>query len=241
MFAIYDDTIILIPMQTSCDRRIIKSVFLFLERFHRLYGLKVIAWSKQPGNHYFTFFLDCQRENPGINISTGGTGRVVLTVYQDSVGIPAWSAGDQLEMPGWKSARTTKIFDWLSERLTLGDLMRRNLTDISDWRSHYTVGESESYLLAVQVTGHLIARTGGYLRTCGRFPKNEPFPTWLRAMSPDGSMEYLVTKYVAVSVDGVAWLPSGERIDIWELFTAGQTAKDIADGVHERMTDRLRS
>ena len=131
------------PTETAKDwtginrRKIPKAVYMLLRKYHSLFGLAVLPWSKTPGNHYFKFFSlamvdpftkQCgEVETPGFRSN----------IYQDSIGMPAWDqAGRQIEHPYWtkKEVRTDSLVAWYEEQLNLASYFREHETAIEQWR-----------------------------------------------------------------------------------------------------------
>ena len=71
----------------------------------------VQAACKAPGNYYFNFYLEACAMEGDCRVFNAGLDKH-LTIYQDHVGMPAWSAGEQLALeisPGTE-VRTIILF-----------------------------------------------------------------------------------------------------------------------------------
>ncbi len=224
-------------MPHGCPRTIIKAIYLILEKYHRRYGLKVHPWAKQPGNIYFSFYLD-------VNKPEGNTGFLLdlyndnlsLTTYQDHVGAPAWSYGHQQEMSGWKNARTSDIIAWLERTTSFPELFTQYESKLKWWRRGYSVEQSEQYLLTWQVCGLLAVKLGSFIQTptnlfsdydsewdkkralyCSAFTRSHPE---FGILSLDG---------ISISDRGEAYICEKERLNIWDLYCQGIEPTAIAD------------
>jgi len=226
-------------MQQGCLRTISKATFLLLQRYHRLYGLKVIGWTKQPGNAYLSFYLDAlPHESEFLDLPDMANERLVLTCYQDHVGIPAWSGGEQIELTNGKRARTDVVLDWLEQRLTLRELFDYHASEIDRWRQQYTVEASERYLLAWQVAGLLTARMGSYIATPWSFFSDyasdyrEQVVAYARRFTECHPLyEIFALDGVGISIKAEVRIADCENLDAWTMFCSGHTPEAIAETI----------
>lgn len=224
-------------MQHGCLRTVAKASFLLLQRYHRLYGLKVVGWMKQPGNAYISFYLDASVPSEGgLDLPDMNDERLVLTCYQDHVGIPAWSAGDQLELKSGSRARTGVVLAWLEEQLTLQALFDRNSSEIATWRARYTVDKSERYLLAWQLAGLLAARTGSYIAPPEAYfsDYDSEFSNKVQAycshFSPCSPLYGIFAlNGFGISARAEARVADRENLDAWAMYCDGLAVESIAD------------
>lgn len=216
--------------------KINKAVFLLLEKYHRSHGLIVLGWSKPPGNNYYSFCSLAACDDLGHPLHVAELYRGFnLTTYQDRIGIPAWSAGDQVEHPHWtkRELRSTEITEWYERNLGVSHLF--NILDdrIDWWRRTYHVSESEPYLLMWNVMGLFASALGGVVQTyersenCSGIPKSDKHSVEAPACpSPFESVHFC--EKLAFCTNGKVLLPNGSRIDLWQKYLQGQRPGDIA-------------
>lgn len=221
-------------------RKINKAIYLLLEKYHRLFGLEVYGFSGGHGPGYAGFQIAakrCWQEGelyPNYE-APFGDGRQVLVTYFSHVGIPAWCAGEQLELPEWWKLRTSSILAWLEEHLTLLELFDLYQSDIARWRAQYSVEESEKYLLMVNLAGVLSARLGDFPRTPAQlFHSLDP----TGGEKAGGIVSRLGVADVNIDCFGVAdcmvgrnglALVGDEIVDVWAMRLSGQSCEDISD------------
>lgn len=230
-------------MQEGFQRELAKATYLLLQRYHRLYGLKAHCWTKPPGNAYISFYLDALPLRGAMTSLPGmDDERLTLTYYQDHVGIPAWSSGRQMQMPGWEHARTADVQAWLEKNLTLHALFENYSEEIAAWRKQYPVLSSEQYLLAWHVAGLLAARAGSYIfNPYAYFSDYDPgfhakAVAFCREFT-DCDPEYAVMALngVSISIKAECRLRDGETWDLWSLYTKGMSAESIAQSLYEAL------
>jgi hypothetical protein len=220
-------------------RKINKAIYCLLEKYHRLFGLEVYGFSGGHGPGYAGFQVAAKRcwfnGRPHANYEPPfGDGRQILVTYFSHVGIPAWCAGEQLELEGWECKRTSTILAWLEQHLTHLKLFDLYKPEIDQWRSHYTVEQSEKYLLMFNLAGLLSSRIGDFPRTPGQL---------FHAMDPNGcskadevaSRLRIYDQHIdafgihdcMVGRNGLA-LVGDEIVDVWAMRTEGKTPNAIA-------------
>lgn len=154
-------------------------------------------------------------------------------IYFSNVGIPAWCAGDQLELG--QHQRTSVIVSWLEKHLTLLELFDLYKSDIASWRSHYTVEESDKYLLMLNLAGLISARVGDFPRSPGQLfhsmdpkgvEKAEQIVSQLGVA--DGCIDAFGVAGCMIGRNGLA-LVGDEIIDVWEMRGRAQPCDAIAD------------
>lgn len=134
------------------SRKISKAIYLLVEKYHQLSGLEVYGFNSGHGPGYAGFQIAANRcweqgkATPNYGASLEDS-RLVLVTFFTNVGIPAWCAGEQVELEGWERQRTRTIVNWLDKHLSLLALFDLYKSDIASWRSQYTIEESEKYLL----------------------------------------------------------------------------------------------
>ena len=236
--------------QLGKTQKINKAIYLLLEKFHRLFGLEVYGFSGGHGPGYAGFQVAAKRcwfdSNPHVNYEPPfGGGRQILVTYFPHVGIPAWCAGEQLELAGWEHKRTGSIVAWLEKHLTHLELFDLYKSEIDQWRSHYTVEQSEKYLLMFNLAGLLSARDGSFPRTPGQLfhdmdskghSKAEEIASGLRVK--DRHIDAFGIFGCMIGRNGFA-LVGDEVVDVWAMRTQGQTAAAIADYLWEARAQAL--
>jgi len=159
------------PTEKNPDRKIVKAIYLLLEKYHRIYGLEVYSFSHGSfGPGYFGFQIAAHRcwwgkdlRNANYQARHGSKGMYgPLVGYWYMASIPSWAAGDQLSLRNWEKLRTTEIVAWFEESLGLRSLFAENARAIAEWRSRYSVEESEKYLLMMNLAGLLASQNGAF-------------------------------------------------------------------------------
>jgi hypothetical protein len=218
--------------------KIPKVVYLLVQKYHRLHGLATVGWSKQPGNLYFSFYCmgirNSETGRPNHLPEVGG--QYSLTIYQDSVGLPAWGTGDRnKEHPDWRDRelRSAEMLDWYEEQLSLVDLFSDYNEAIENWRRAYHVAESERFLLTWNTIGICSSTTDSKIFTYGCSdqyyevpPEEKEAVLELGASRP--TEEIVFCQGMAFGLDGRARLPDGRIIDLWSRSLSGQRPKQIA-------------
>jgi len=236
--------------QLGKTQKINKAIYLLLEKFHRLFGLEVYGFSGGHGPGYAGFQVAAKRcwfdGRPHANYEPPiGDGRQVLVTYFPHVGVPAWCAGEQLELDGWERKRTSSIVEWLEKHLTHLELFDLYKSEIDQWRSRYTVEESEKYLLMFNFAGLLSSRIGDFPRTPGQLfhnmdpnghSKAEEIASRLRVK--DQHIDAFGISGCMIGRNGFA-LVGDEVVDVWAMRTQGQTAAAIADYLWEARAQAL--
>ncbi|PFG54329.1 hypothetical protein ATG98_3550 [Marinobacter sp. LV10R520-4] len=153
--------------------------------------------------------------------------------------------GGQLELAGWEQKRTNSIVAWLEKHLTHLELCDLYKSEIDQWRSLYTVEQSEKYLLMFNLAGLLSSRIGDFPRTPGQLFHN---------MDPEGcskaediaSRLRLKDQYIdAFGISGCMIGRNGfalvgdEVVGVWAMRTQGQSFFAIADYLWEARAQAL--
>lgn len=213
------------------QRKINKAIYLILEKYHRLFGLKLVGFSGGHGYGYGMFYLDAVKPwqqgplDTDYNFIVARDKKLSMVFYLEHVGLPEWSHGMQQEMVDWRSSRTNEIVEWLQSRLSIEDLIIQGNIYISRWRSSYTAESAEKYLFVMNTAGLFFAEL------------NKPFTTLDANFS-----EYDCARPAKVSAikaklgvgrdDSIVWGANGvyfaenglvqvgeDIIDIWQLHT----------------------
>lgn len=221
-------------------RKINKAIYLLVEKYHRLFGLEIYGFSGGHGPGYAGFQIAAKRcwqeGEPYANYEAPfGDGRQVLVAYFSHAGIPAWCAGEQLELPEWWKLRTSSILAWLEEHLTLLELFDLYQSEIARWRARYSVEESEKYLLMLNLAGLLSAKVGDFPRTPGQlFHGMDPtgHEKAQRMVSrlgvADGNIDAFGITDCMLGRNGLA-LVGDEIVDVWAMGLSGQSSEEITD------------
>ena len=158
-----------------------------------------------------------------------------MVTYFTSVGIPAWCAGNQLELEDWGRQRTSAILEWLEKHLTLLELFDLYKSDIARWRARYTVEESEKYLLMINVAGLLSSMRGDFPRAPEQLfhdmgpkgiEKAEMIVSHLGDL--DGNVDAFGFPGCMVGRNGLA-LVGDEIVDVWAMRVSGQSCEATAN------------
>lgn len=227
----------------SHSRKVTKAVYLLIEKYHRLTGLEVYGFSHGGfGPGYYGFQLaanrcfwgdDLRSANYSYDASPGDYGPLVS--YWERPAVPAWAAGEQLELLGWESMRTAQIVEWLEHTLALDQLISANASLLGRWRARYTVEQSEQYLLMINVAGLLSARRGSMPLTPSQTFSDYDNEGSAKARSItrklglecEASSIFGVSE-VFVGRNGLA-LTHGTLVDVWREFTSGAAVDEIVD------------
>ena len=222
--------------------KIPKVVYLLLEKYHRTFGLGVVGWSKQPANHYFSFYCLGVRDENGRPLQLpDSSGGMSLTIYQDSIGLPEWGAGRQWAHPEAekRELRTGELLEWYEERLDLRRFFEEHSQQIRAWRHAYHVSQSEPYLLTWNVLGLFTAKTASLIYTHARSEyyggvtdSEKIAVAELGVAEPWESVHFC--NDLAFSTAGRVRLPDGEQVHIWEKRLRGQSAEAIAAELLDR-------
>lgn len=223
-------------------RKIPKAIYLLIEKYHRLYGLEVYGFSGGHGPGYAGFQVAGRRcweagiAKPGYDKLHKKDSRLVLVTYFSSVGIPAWCAGDQLELEDWGRQRTSTIVEWLENHLTLLELFDLYKSDIARWRARYTVEESEKYLLMVNLAGLISARFEDFPRTPeqlshGMDPKGISKAEMIvsKLGVRDGNIDAFGVSGCVIGRNGQALVDDDSLVDIWKWYVDGACVEEIAE------------
>ena len=230
----------------SSGRKIVKAIYLLLERYHRLFGLEVYSFSHGSfGPGYFGFQIaahrcwwgrDLRDANYASPTTPNGTyGPLVGYWYMAS--IPAWAAGHQLTFRNWEKARTHEIVSWYEDSLNLHQLFEANARAIQEWRQNYTVDEAEKYLLMMNLAGLFAsARETFPLTPVQSFSDydshaDQKAADIMRRLSLEPDYE----PCCAFGLDGSfigrnGKAVAGERmIDLWDSYVAGSSSAELLD------------
>jgi hypothetical protein len=230
------------------SRKISKVIYLLIEKYHRLFGLEVYGFSGGHGPGYAGFQVAGRRcwktgkAEPGYGKLLNKDSRLVLVTYFTSVGIPAWCAGNQLELEDWGRQRTSTIVDWLEKHLTLLELFDLYKSDIARWRARYTVEESEKYLLMVNLAGLISARFGGFPRTPeqlfhGMDPEGIEKAEMIisRLGVSDGTTDAFGVPGCVIGRNGQALVEGDSLVDIWKWHVDGAHVEEMAEELISKM------
>jgi len=214
---------------------ILEAVCALLRQHHADRGLCVWPWFRPPGNVYFSFYLSGVRDEQGRpRYLPDLTGTYCLTIYQGHVGIPAWAAGEQLSLePAGGSLTSDTVLDWYHEHLTLSRFFADHADATSQWRLAYGREDAARYLL----TWEIMAGVGGMLQepllayggdTGGYGISKLEHEIQERLATPHPEEQVILLDRMAFAVDGRAWLPSGEVVDLWQRHLDGDDASAVA-------------
>ena len=222
------------------SRKINKAVYLLIEKYHRLYGLEVYGFNSGHGPGYAGFQLAAERcwdrRNGTANYDNmPGSGQQVLVCYFTHVGIPAWCAGEQLELQGWQAQRTSNIIQWLEKHLTFHELFERYEPQISRWRTAYSVECSEQYLLMVNLAGLLASRQSNFPSAPGQLFSDMDYEAHnkvnhiaSRLGGLDPRTDILGVSGCLIGRNGKA-LVGEQLIDVWRMRVQGQPCESIVN------------
>lgn len=223
------------------SQKINKAIYLLVEKYHRLFGLEVYGFNSGHGPGYAGFQVAAYRcweqGKPHANYDAPiGDGRQVLVTYFTNVGIPAWCAGEQLELEKWERQRTSTIVEWLEKHLTLLELFDLYKSDIAWWRARYTVEESEKYLLMINLAGLISARFGDFPRAPeqlfhGMDPKGISKAEMIvsRLGVRDGNIDAFGVSGCVIGRNGQALVDGDSLVDIWKWYVDGARVEEMAE------------
>ncbi len=226
-----------VPVDES--RKINKAIYSLVEKYHRLFGLEVYGFSGGHGSGYAGFQVAAQRcweeGKPYANYEPPlGDGRQILVTYFTHVGIPAWCAGEQLELKDWQKQRTNAIVAWLEKHLTLLELFDLYQSQIARWRARYSVEESGKYLLMLNLAGLLSAKVGDLPRTPGQLyhtmdpTGHEKAQRMVSRLGvADGNIDAFGITDCMLGRNGLA-LVGDEIVDVWAMRLGGQSSEEIS-------------
>jgi hypothetical protein len=226
------------------------AVCTLLRQHHRAEGLCVKGWWKPPGNCYFSFYSTALRDSDGKPLRLPDvSGTYCLTIYQGHVGIPAWAAGEQLYPEATDRDPTPEaMLAWYEERLSLRRFFEDHADAIAEWRPKYRQEDAERYIL----TWEIMAATGGLL--------HEPLLAYggdndgygiseaeqylqERLAMPRPYEQVVRAGRIGFAVDGRAFLPSGEIVDLWQRHLDGQgtetMAHELKDAAHRPIVEAV--
>jgi len=206
--------------------KIPKVVYLLLQKYHRIYGLGVIGWFKQPGSHYFSFFSQAVYEGRGRPKHLPELwGRYKLTLYQDHLGMPARGNDSvQAQHPHLhdRELRSKDMVQWIEEHLTLPQFFRDYSAEIDRWRRKCTVEQSERYLLTWNVMGLYAKAKKGMIYVAGSDPNYGMSDQKRKAASALGIQNPQIDLHVCRSLvfgsNAKVYLPDGNVVDFWEDY-----------------------
>lgn len=220
-------------------RKIYKALYLILESYHRALGLAVMAWSKAPGNCYYSFYSLAVRDSEGRPRHLPEVyGRYSLTIYQHKPGLPGWGAGDQIEHAEWRQRelRSDELVNWYLGHLTLSRFFAEHASEIARWRQTYTVALSEPFLYSWNILGlcaaHLNLRIGTFGRSDDGWGLSEVEKQAADALSVPWPEEAIqVCGELAFCTDGRVLLPNGQIIHVWQEHLHGRETADIVNAL----------
>jgi hypothetical protein len=229
----------------AAARKIIKAIYLLVEKHHRLYGLEVYLFSGGHGAGYVGFQVagkKCAEPGEPTEINYGymhpestDDYLSLVTYLCGPVRLCDWSTSSPVIMDGWEKKRTAEIASWLEENLTLRDLYERYSAEISRWRDLYTVSQSEQYLLMLNIAGLISARSQEMLRIPSQcFDYDQQGLEKATKMRLDlgvvGMNDAIGLADCMIGRNGRA-LIDGQLYDLWEQRLQGVSATGIADWI----------
>jgi hypothetical protein len=220
-------------MDYDVHRPLIAKVLLrFLHQHHRESGLIVVAWAR-PVAGYFSFMSLAIPLCDGHPVHPTRLMHYALNLYQDHISMPAWAGTrKQPKLSAGRVLNLDELHAWFRRRLEIGKLLTEFAGEIVEWRRSYTDAEAEAYLLTWEVMG-AIASQRRFLHTYGMSEYGD-------GDVPDGAEERLCGRHPCQGLHcvdqtglwfvdtGWARLPSGDWIDLRNLFAAGQLADEVA-------------
>jgi hypothetical protein len=229
----------------AAAQKIIKAIYLLVEKHHRLYGLEVYLFSGGHGAGYVGFQVagkKCAEPGEPTQINYGymhpectGDYLSLVTYLCGPVRLCDWSTSSPTSMDGWEKKRTAEIAAWLEENLTLSALYERYSVEISRWRELYTVCQSEQYLLMLNVAGLISARSKEMLRIpsqCFDYDQQGPEKAtkMLRDLGVVGMNDAIGFADCMIGRNGRA-LIDGQLYDLWAKRLEGLSVSEIADWI----------
>ena len=227
-------------------RKMNKAIYLILEKYHRLYGLKLMSFAGGHGYGYGMFYLDSVPPGTGGMIQTdykdrleekrSNGKRVSLVFYLGEAGLPAWSNGCQAQLEDWQRCRTSTIIEWLEANLSLKDLFCVFREEVARWRTRYTVEQSEKYLLAMNLAGLHCADSDSILYNhYALFSEYDPdgqektsdIENRLNISNCFGDI--WGSKDILFSTNGFALISFKDVIDTWEMYQVGMSSHAILE------------
>lgn len=212
---------------TINQNKIPKTVYLLLQKYHRLFGLGVSAWSKPPGNYYFSFFSHAVIDEHGRPLHFPEVfGKYRLTIYQTHLGLPAWGNDDhQEEHQDWRQRelRSKEMLTWVEERLTLRQFFHDYSNDIDRWRNIYTVEQSERYLLTWNVLGLFARAKKEMIHVADSDPNSGITAREIEAANSLGIQKPETDLHLCGSFsfgsNAKVYLPNNDVLDLWKEYS----------------------
>jgi len=242
-------------------RKIYKWIFMLLEEQHKRLGLKVLCHSCPPGinNPCFTFYFDSIRTESGLVITqfpVSGNTLHSMTMYQHTVGMPAWATGPQVEHPmqTQQELRTHSVMPWLKQTLKIiecGQVMSGRIEPDLQKRPHWDIS-CERYLLSWKMLGHYMASLPEFqpLETVGGSEPmfNPPYIRDAKRFLPVTFDDILVFAQGIHADDLKYWLHTGciyraggECIDFYQMIKGGKTFETVLARVTSFMNHKPKS
>jgi hypothetical protein len=164
-------------------RQINKAIFQIIEKYHRLYGLEFHPFSHSSfGPIYWGVQIAAKRtwsiNNKQVNDNELGQREengYSLISYLHYVFIPSWAANKYLDAESGQpsletisATRTVAIVEWLEQHMQLDNYLTRYQSEISRWRSSYSVEDAEKYILMMNLAGLITTQHGTQILTPGQ-------------------------------------------------------------------------
>ena len=229
-------------------RKINKAIYLILERYHRLYGLRLATFAGGHGYGYGMFYTDAISPigDKGWQVdyddALGKKGKrqqkLSLVAYICDVGLPGWTNGRQAHLEGWQTRRTSEIVEWLEANLSLRQLFTVFADEINRWREQYSVEQSEKYLLTMNIAGLHCAESDSIL-----YNHTALFSDYdSKASEKMKHIEYLLdisesfgniwgSDVLLFATNGLALAKQQEIVDVWDMYKTGLNTQDILNEI----------
>jgi hypothetical protein len=229
------------------QRRINKAIYLILEKYHRIYGLKLVGFSGGHGYGYGMFYIDAIKPMEHNSLDTDYECIKVdrtfsLVIYLTSVGIPEWSGRSSTKFNLTDATRTQEIVDWLLENLTIDHLLKSTTVELQRWRSNYSVERAEKYLLMMNLVGIYQAKKGLPYTTLEANFSDYDF-SWpekvatirTKLFAEDQNSVVWGANNIYFSENGLALINRVDIVDYWEMHLSGMTADEILDVLEQKL------
>jgi hypothetical protein len=229
-------------------RKINKAIYLLLERYHRLYGLRLASFSGGHGYGYGMFYTSAVSPigekgwQFDYDDALGEKGKrqekLSLVAYICDVGLPAWTNGRQAHLKDWRSRRTSDIVEWLEANLSLRQLFTVFAEEIDRWRGQYSVEQSEKYLLTMNLAGLHCAESDSILYNHIALFSDYDSNASQKIQNIEDRLE--ITRSfgdiwgsdaLLFATNGLALAKQQEVVDVWDMYRAGLNAQGILNKI----------
>ena len=223
-----------------------EAVYALLRAHHTTHGLAVVGWTRSPGHTYYSFYcLTVRSRNGQAEHLPEIYGQYALSIYQDRVGLPAWSAGAEQEHPEWRTRALSvdELAAWYEAHLDLHRFFEDHTFAIARWRQSNLGHDVARYLATWQVLSLLAGRYGAHVTTYGRSYYDQGVPAQERAavaaLACGRATEAVhFCLGMAFCQEGRVLLPAGRQVDIWQQYVQRGRPEEIVDHLIAEMLKR---